>query len=427
MRIEPFRMERMQSTYENYVEYNLSESGVEPMRVDELLEGAGADPAAFLATGLGYPQSNGSEELRDRIASFYDGATRASVLVTNGGSEANYASFWWLLERGDRVALMVPNYLQTRGLSRAFAGRVDEFRLVPRRGGERWRWALDLEGFRRAVTRKTRIILVTNPNNPTGAILTAEEMDEVVRAARRVGAWIVADEIYRGAEISGTTTPSFWGRYERVLITSGLSKAFGLPGLRIGWVVGPPKAVETIWSYRDYTSISIGTLSDRLARIAMEPARRETIFQRTRSIIRRNLPVLEKWIRGHGDLFRYLAPEAGAIAFLRYDLPVASIPLIEKLRVERSVLIVPGDQLGLPRHVRIGVGSDPDYMLRGLHRIDLALEEIRARRPPGGEKRSTRTARPGSSSQAGPAPRIKSRAARRALSRSVTRPSSCIS
>src|SRR5262245_25987194 len=110
MRIEPFRMERMQSRYENYVDYNLSESGVQPMRPEELLRDPG-EREALLSIGLGYSQSNGSEELRDRIARFYDGAARENVLVTNGGSEANYASFWSLLEKEDRVAYMLPNYL----------------------------------------------------------------------------------------------------------------------------------------------------------------------------------------------------------------------------------------------------------------------------------------------------------------------------
>ncbi|HEU4401948.1 MAG TPA: aminotransferase class I/II-fold pyridoxal phosphate-dependent enzyme [Candidatus Polarisedimenticolia bacterium] len=376
MRIEPFRMERMQSTYENYVDYNLSESGVHPMSLREVLREAG-DPERLLETGLGYCQSNGSEELRGLIALFYEGARRENVLVTNGGSEANFASFWSLLEPGDRVAYMVPNYLQTRGLARAFAGRTDEFRLVRRSAGDGTRWALDIEGLRRAVTKKTRLILVTNPNNPTGSVLTGTEMDEVVKAARRVGAFIVADEIYRGAEVSGRTTPTFWGRYERVLITSGLSKAFGLPGLRIGWVIGPPRIVERIWSYRDYTTIAIGMLSDRLARLVMEPARREAILDRTRGIIRHNLPVIERWIQSHAEIFGYTPPEAGAIAFLRYDLPIASTPLAERLREDRSVLIVPGDQFGLPRHIRVGFGSQADYMLRGLERIDLTIQELR--------------------------------------------------
>ncbi len=410
MRIEPFRMERMQSRYENYVDYNLSESGVHPMSARDLLEGA-AEQARFLATDLGYCQSNGTEELRDLIALFYDGAARDNVLVTNGGSEANYATFWSLLEKGDRVAYMIPNYLQTWGLSRAYAGQADPFRLVRRREGGRERWALDLDGLRRAVTGRTRLVLVTNPNNPTGAVLTEEEMDEVVRAARRSGAWIVADEIYRGAEVSGRTTPSFWGRYDRVLVTSGLSKAFGLPGLRIGWVIGPPRAVERIWSYRDYTTIAPGMLSDRLARAALEPARRSSIFERTRAIIRRNLPVVEAWVRGHEGVLGGTPPEAGAIFFARYDLPIASIPLADRLRRERSVLIVPGDQFGMGRHLRIGFGSDADYLRRGLERIDLALQEL-----PGGRRASRRQASRSSS--------IRRRASRRAPSRSVTRPSS---
>ena len=256
MRIPLFKMERMQSTYENYVEFNLSESGVHPMRVEELLDGAPSslDTARLLKTELGYCQSNGTEELRDRIALFYPGAWRENILVTNGGAEANFASFWTLLEKTDRVALQIPNYFQTPGLASIFTGRADFFRLVRRKEGAATRWALDTDSLRRAVTKKTRVILVTNPNNPTGAILTEAEMDAVVQAARRAGAWIVADEIYRGAEVSGTTTPTFYGRTPRVLITSGLSKAFGLPGRRIGWVAGPSKTIEAIWAHRDYTS-----------------------------------------------------------------------------------------------------------------------------------------------------------------------------
>src|SRR5206468_7949047 len=143
LRIPPFKMERMQSTYENYVEYNLSESGVHPLRAEELL-GEGGEAAKLLATELGYCQSNGTEELRRRIALFYPEAVRENVLVTNGGAEANYATFWTLLERGDRVALQIPNYVQTPGLSAIYAGPADRFRLVRRREHDRTRGALDL-------------------------------------------------------------------------------------------------------------------------------------------------------------------------------------------------------------------------------------------------------------------------------------------
>ncbi len=395
MRIEPFRMERMQSRFENYVDYNLSESGVHPPSLGEILSD-GDGLKALLAKGLGYVQSNGTEELRDRIALFYEGAARENVLVTNGGSEANFVSLWSRLEPRDRVAYMLPNYLQTWGLARHFAAQADPFRLVRRRENGRMRWALDVEGLRRAVTKRTKVILVTNPNNPTGGVLTEDEMNEVVRCARRVGAWIVADEIYRGAEVSGQTTPTFWGRTDRVLVTSGLSKAFGLPGLRIGWVIGPSKEIDRIWSYHDYTTIAPGMVSDHVGRIVMEPKRRDEILDRTRRIIRRNLTVVEDWIGSHDGVLSCIPPVAGAIAFVRYELPTPSLQLSEKLRLERSVLIVPGDQFGTGRHIRVGFGSDRGYLERGLERITMTIEEIRraGSRRKGASRSSTRRARP---------------------------------
>ena len=382
MRIDPFPMERTQSMYENQVEFNLSESGVLPLRLREVLEGA-EEPGPFAELSLKYPPSNGSERLRDRIALFYGDATRDNVLVTAGGSKANYVTFWALLEKGDRVACMLPNYMQAWGLARAYGGSADPYRLVERSEGGAARWALDVESLERAVTKKTRIILVTNPNNPTGGVLTEDEMDAIVRAARRANAWIVADEIYRGAEIDGPMSPTFWGRHDKVLITSGLSKAFGLPGLRIGWVLGPAKTIAKFWSYQDYTTLTPTAVSDHLASIVMEPARRDSVLARTRAILRKNLPRLEGWIRTHDDILSYVRPVAGAITLVRYHLPISSAALFEKLRLERSVLIMPGAHFGIGKYLRIGYGYDLDYTLRGLARVDLTLEELRDGRAAG--------------------------------------------
>jgi aspartate/methionine/tyrosine aminotransferase len=373
VRIDLFRMERTQCLYENQVEYNLSESGVRPLRLEELLEGE--DPARFLSQALKYPESNGSLELRERIGQFH-GATAAQVSVTNGGSEANYTALWGLLEKGDRAAVMLPNYLQTWGLARAYAGTADAFKLVERQENGRMRWALDVESLKRAVTKKTRLIVVTNPNNPTGAVLTESEIDEVIGAARKVNAWLLADEIYRGAEVAGPISPTFWGRYDKLLLTSGLSKAFGLPGLRIGWIVGPAKTIAKLCQYRDYTTLTPTYLSDRLARIVMDPARREAILERTRTIIRAHLPRLESWIHTHDDIFTYIPPLAGAIAFFRYKLPIASSALFDRLRVEQSVLITPGDHFGVGKYIRVGYGYDIDYTLKGLARVDDTLKQL---------------------------------------------------
>lgn len=386
MRIDLFRMERTQCLYENEVEYNLSESGVLPLRLEELLEGE--DSARFLSYCLKYPEADGSRELREHIANFH-GAAADQTLVTNGGSEANYTALWGLLEKGDRVAVMLPNYLQSWGLARAYAGSAEAFHLVARQENGKMRWALDTDSLNRAVSKKTRLIVVTNPNNPTGAVLNESEMNEVVQAARRANAWLLADEIYRGAEVSGPMSPTFWGRYDKVLITSGLSKAFGLPGLRIGWIVGPEKTVANLCRYRDYTTLTPTYLSDRLARIVMRPDRREAILQRTRSIIRANLPRLENWVHTHADILTYIPPLAGAIAFLRYQLPISSTSLFDKLRKEQSVLITPGDHFGVGKFIRIGYGYDVDFLLRGLARIDVTLAQLSGK---GSRSRAMRSA-----------------------------------
>ena len=346
MRIETFQMERMQCLYEHEVEYNLSESGVDPMRVEELVGGREAS-RRLLEQSLGYGHSTGSWTLREHIAAFYPGAGPENVTVVNGGSEANFLTLWSLLDggKGERLACMLPNYMQAWGLGRHFGAGSDAFRLSPNGSGGERRWALDVGELNRAVTKETKVILVTNPNNPTGAVLTEEEMDAVVRAARRARAWLVADEIYRGAEVGGgPTSPSFWGRYDKLVVTAGLSKAFGLPGLRIGWMLAPPKAIAEFWRHHDYTTLSPGTLSERLATVAMEPSRRERILARTRRILRTNLPVLEEWIGERSDVFDYIAPVAGAIAYMGYRLPIRSTALVDRLRVEQSVLLCSGDQ-----------------------------------------------------------------------------------
>jgi hypothetical protein len=392
MRIDLFRMERTQCLYENEVEFNLSESGVLPVGIGDLVPQE--EREAFLALTLKYPHSDGSPVLREGIADFYAGARRENVLVTNGGSEANFTVLWALLGAGDRLAFMIPNYLQGWGLGRAFGGRTDVFRLVERRGLERdrterrangaARWALDVRSLERAVGRRTKVIMVTNPNNPTGSVLTEEEMDAVIAVARRANAWIVSDEVYRGAEVRGGTSPTFRGRYDKVIVTAGLSKAFGMPGLRIGWIVAPEKMIARLCRYHDYTTLTPTLVSDRLAAIAMQPDRREALLARTRAIIRANLPRVEAWIRSHDDILDCIAPQAGAIALVKYDLPIASTALFDRLRTRHSVLITPGSHFGIGRYIRIGYGYDIDRTLRALARVDEAIEDIRSekRRPP---------------------------------------------
>jgi aspartate/methionine/tyrosine aminotransferase len=373
MKLEPFAMERMQSTWEHRVAWNLSESGVHPLRVEELADTAD-DRAAVLSQDLGYTQTNGTPDLRAAIAALYPGAGPAHIEVTNGGSEANFVVLWHLLDPGDEVVMMMPNYMQMRGIARGLGAVVRPWPLAGGETGARWR--PDIALLESLVSSKTRLIAICNPNNPTGARFTASELNDISRIAARAGAWVVSDEIYRGAERDGVETPTFWGRYDRAIITSGLSKAYGLPGLRIGWIAGPPALVEELWGVHDYTSIAPGAVNDRLARFALAPARRAVILARTRGIVGANYPIVRRWIEKRAPKLEHTPPDAGAIVLVRYHHAVNSTLLAERLRNEQSVLVVPGDHFEMDGYLRIGFGTDPAHLSSALDLVGEVLDRI---------------------------------------------------
>jgi len=367
----PFAMERMMSKWENVVDYNLSESGVHPATVSDFVD----DPAVIeklLTTKLKYEQANGSVELRERIAVLYPGATPDNVIVTIGCAEANYNTVHTLLAPGDEMVVMLPNYMQIWGAAQNLGVDVRAFHLKENLG-----WALDLDELNKAVTEKTKLIAICNPNNPTGHILTEAEMDAIIAAADSVGAWLLADEVYSGGEqLTDVQTPSFWGRYDRVLAANSLSKAYGLPGLRIGWVVGPAEVVDGIWARHEYTVISTTVLSNKLAAIALSPEVRPRLIQRGRDYVRRGLPILKEWLDSHKGVFTLIPPQAAPIAFPRYHLDINSTELVHRLIQEKSVLIVPGDQFGMDHYLRIACGQPPDRLRAALDRVHELLTQL---------------------------------------------------
>ena len=370
MRIPNFEMERMQSTWENLVEFDMSESGVRPVTLRELTA-LGLDLEAALDLPLGYSQSNGTIPLRERLAAVYPGATVDHIEVTNGTSEANYLVALALLQPGDEMAMEIPNYMQLWGVPRSLQAPVRTFHLRPDAG-----WEPDWEEFERAVTPKTRLLYLSNPNNPSGAVLSDAAMARIVRRCEETKTVVLADEVYLGAELEGERTRSFWGMSPQVVVTSGLSKAYGIPGVRIGWIVGPPALVETCWSQHDYLTIGPNKLSDLVARAAVTAENREHLYARTGSILRANLPIIRDWAAGFGGLLEFNQPKAGAMALVRYRAEVPSLELCERIRVEQSTLVVPGIHVGLEGYLRIWYGGRPEYVTEGLRRIGAVLGSL---------------------------------------------------
>ncbi len=369
---QPFLMERWMSMFEQEVDFNLSESGVHPVKLRELLDDDPLQVTRLLESELNYPHVNGIPELRRHIAAMYTGARPENILVTVGAAEANYIAVRTLLDPGDEMVIMLPNYMQIWGIGHNHNYRIKSFHLREEAG-----WAPDLAELAENVSQQTRLIAVCNPNNPTGRALTAPEMQAIVREAERVGAWIVADEVYSGAErLEEVQTPSFYGLYDRVIANGSMSKAYGLPGLRLGWSVGPAETIEAIWARHEYTTISATMLSNHLAAIALSTEVRPRLLARTRSYIRQGFPVLQDWMDQHGGTFQLTPPDAAAIAFVRYHLPINSTELAERLFREKSVLVVPGDHFGLDHFLRISFGLPREYLLAGLDRIHELIEEL---------------------------------------------------
>jgi len=264
---QPFKMERMMSKYEQGVEYNLSESGVHPVLLRELLNEQPGSLDKLLDTDINYPHVNGIPELRQNIARLYPDAKPENVLVTVGAIEGNYISVRTLLSPGDKIVIMLPNYMQIWGIAKNHDLEIKTFQLR-----EENSWGVDLAGLEDAVTSETKLIAVCNPNNPTGHTLTETEMAAIIACADQAGAWILSDEVYRGADrVSEEENPSFYGRYDKVVAVGSMSKAYGLPGLRLGWTVAPEETINEIWARHEYTTISATMLSNKLAAIALSP------------------------------------------------------------------------------------------------------------------------------------------------------------
>jgi aspartate/methionine/tyrosine aminotransferase len=161
-----------------------------------------------------------------------------------------------------------------------------------------------------------------------------------------------------------------------VIAVNGLSKAYGLPGLRIGWIVAPPAFTAEAWARHDYTTIGPSGATDHLGCVALEPAVREKLLQRTRRILRANYPVLEAWLKRFGDTFTWHPPDAGAICLVKYRQAVSALELVEKVRVEHGVLLVPGEHFGLPNHIRFGYGNESQHFREALAETERGLRRV---------------------------------------------------
>jgi aspartate/methionine/tyrosine aminotransferase len=367
-----FGLERWQSDFEHTVEINLADSSVRAVSLGTLLAGDPEKLERLLALPVHYPQVNGTQRLRELIAARYPGASPDQVLVTVGAAEANQIICQTVLAPGDTLVVMEPGYRQVWGLGHNIGCEVKAFRLVEEDG-----WRPDLDQLDAAVDAETKLVSVVNPNNPTGSILTTDEMDRIVGAASRVGAWLLADEVYSGAErFTNEETPSFWGKYDRVLAVGSLSKAYGLSGSRIGWVVGPQDLIDALWRRHEYATIAAAAPSMLLAELALEEPMRSSLIARQRHLTRGGWSIMEEWVADNRDIVSVGQSAATSMGFVRFEAHRSSVEVADEIRRRASVLVAPGELLGGDRHLRISHGYESETVREALRRIATVIRTL---------------------------------------------------
>ncbi len=369
MQFQNFELEYFQSQFERTVEYNLADSSVKCASVRELL--GNDDPQPLIDLPLYYPEVNGPGLLRERIAALYPDCSANNVLVTVGAAQANWMVCSTLLNPGDEVVVISPGYRQVWGLARNLGCTVKEVQLRPEKD-----WRLDIDELEAAVTRRTKLVSIVNPNNPTGSILSLPEMERIVCLCAKHGAWLHSDEVYCGTEFDRPETPSFWGMYDTALCVNSLSKAYGLAGLRIGWAIASPGMIEDLWRRHEYAVIAAGGPSMKLAEVALQPQKRQMLLERQKKLSRDGHGILRDWVRQQDGRFSVAAPIATSIAFVRYHFDIGSVELANQIREKASVLVAPGAYLGTEHHLRITVGYEPEKVRAALGRIGEVAEEL---------------------------------------------------
>ncbi|HBT95215.1 MAG TPA: aspartate/tyrosine/aromatic aminotransferase [Coriobacteriia bacterium] len=324
MRVNDFKLEVFFDEHEFSTPYLLAQSDCQSRTVAELLSLEPGSEARLADTRLGYTEAAGSEELRSSVAALYRGMGSHNVLTHCGAEEAIFAYLNVVLSAGDEVIVLTPTYQSLSEIPRAIGAKPVPWRLRNRIGEQNGQaasgaigaWYADFDELETLISPLTRLIIVNTPNNPTGYTLTADEIDKLVAIAARHNLAILADEVYRGLTLDGLARPALVEVYDKAVSLGVMSKAYGLAGLRIGWLVGADTALlARVQKYKHYLSICNSVTSEFLAGIALRNG--ERIIADNVDIISGNVALAERFFVRHGDKFINNPPQSGSVAFHR--------------------------------------------------------------------------------------------------------------
>ena len=374
MHIAPFGVEIWMNEFEKKCEFNLAETCVESITMAELLAICGKDESALsdvLPFKMTYGDIEGSDRLRDAIAALYQEQARQNVLVAHGTIGANSLVHQALISRGEKVISVIPTYQQHYSIPESIGADVHLLHLRPEND-----FLPDLDELRAMATPDTRLIAINNPNNPTGSLMDRAMLEGIADIARTADAWVLSDEVYRGTDQHGNgMTASIADVYAKGISTAGMSKAFSLAGLRVGWLAAPVEVVEQVMIHRDYNTISVSMIDDHYAALALENY--QAILARSQAITRENLAILTGWVDSE-PLISWVQPKSGTTALLKFDVDMPSREFCVRLLDETGVMLLPGSALEMEGWLRIGYANNAQVLREGLGHLSGFLERLGA-------------------------------------------------
>lgn len=366
MKIKPFAVEEWMNAWEVGAKYNIAETCVDSISMNELFELTGEDKTEFLnrlcARRLSYGDIEGLPEFRKGVCGLYKTLNIENIVPTHGASGANHHVFYSLISPGDRVVSIMPTYQQLYSIPESYGADVQILHLSKENN-----YLPDLEKLRRLVTPETKMICINNPNNPTGALMSEQLLREIVEIARSADAWILCDEVYRHLSQEDGWCPSIVDLYEKGISVSSMSKVFSLAGLRLGWIATHDMSVvKSCLSHRDYNLVSCGVFDEMLAAAALK--HRDKLLERSRKIVRENLQILDDWVSSEPHV-SYVKPKAGTTALVYYDLDIPSYEFCEEMYKKTGAFVTSGDCFEVPHSMRIGYAYGKQDLIDGLKAI----------------------------------------------------------
>lgn len=361
MVLEPFALERWLL---QECKYDIASAGITKLKLGEVVEDLDFNML------LNYGITKGADRIREEISTLYSNVDKNRILVTSGTAEANFLVLYRLLEKGDEFVTVFPTYMQCVGIARSLGADLRSCYLQEKDG-----YRLDIAELKGLVTKKTKIIFLVNPNNPTGAIISSKEMQAVCEIAEEVGAWVLCDGALRGLELAEEFSPTPVEFYEKGIATGSISK-IGLTGLRIGWLIADEKLVEECWTYKDYTTLCHSGIGEFLATAALKMKNYNGYLKRAKNVIRSHLGILADWVEDNSGIVHWVPSRGGHTAFIGYDLDIDAEEFCRQLLEEEDVLVSPGDYFGTARHLRVRYSCDTDTLVNALDRFGTFLTRL---------------------------------------------------